>query len=889
MRLLAILRDRLRSLLRRDRLEQELDEELRSHLERQIEMGVAAGMSPEEARMAAQREFGSVSLEMERCRDARGTRMIENFFDDVRHALRALRRDPVLALAAAATLAVSIGANTTVFSLLDTILLRPLPYPDSDRIHWVSERFRGQATEVGLGPDYYSMRDEGRDFAAIAAYQPTTQNWTGVEKPEQVDEAQVTASFFRVFGSNALLGRYLAPGEEGSKAPPVAVLSYAFWRSRFGSDPHIVGKAITLDGLSNTVIGVMPQGFDYPHGAQIWRPFDMDEATQRPRLMTRPIRFVDIVARVKPGVDPRQLRTEMARLTHEIRGEYPKEFERAGFLKWMAISAVPLRDRLVGDMRPALLALTGAVALVLLIACVNLANLLLARAGARQRELAVRLALGSSRGRIARQMLTESLTLALPGGLAGMALAWIAVATLNAAKPLALDRFPAIAVDARTLAFTFGITVLTALAFGMVPALASTRIDIHDALKAAGLTHSSGAGSARVRRLLVTAELALSLMLLIGAGLLAKSFIKLAGTPLGFPPDHLLTMSVNLRGSRYATGDGQVRFFDDVLQRLQQLPVVRSAAVSTDVPLGGDQPYSRTVVQVAGRPPLPRAQQPQVAITVVSAGFFRTLGIPLKAGRIFAAHDSQSAPAGIVVNETLAHILFPGEDAVGKQIVPPFGAPWTIVGIVGDTRAGALGARPMPLVYHCTCQGANSFLNRMKFIVHTTGDPDAVIRQAEGQIYAVDRNEPVFDVKTMEQRLNAALAPQRFQLWLIGIFAAIAILLAAAGVYGVMSYLVTRRRREIGIRMAMGARPGDVLRLVVGESIGLALGAAVIGLGGAWVLTRYVKSLLYGVTALDAPTFAMAAAVLGTLVVAASLGPALRASEIDPVSALREE
>ena len=894
MRWPTMLRLRMRSLFERDSVERNLEAELRFHLEKQIEQKVASGMSPDDARRAATLEFGNVRQQMEGCREAWGTRMIDNFLDDLRYAMRSLHRDRVLAFTAAATLAICIGANTTVFSLVNSILLRPLPYPGADRIYWISERSGKEHIEVGAGPDYYMAREENRAFEDVCAFAPTTLNWTGVENPEQLDAEQVTPSFFRVFGTQPMLGRYLAPGEEGDKAPSVAILSYAFWRSRLGSDPRIVGKTITLDRMPHTIIGVMPQGFDYPSGVQVWKPLDMDRATQLPMLSSRPMRIVNILARRKPPVTEAQLESEMGRLSHIIADAYPKEFKSIGFRGGLSILAIPLQARLTGDLRPALLALSGAVGLVLLIACANLANLMLARSSARQRELAVRLALGANRGRIFRQMLTESLVLALPGGIAGAGIAWLAVRFLDATKPLVLVRYPPVSLDLQTLAFTFVLTLFTGVVFGMAPAWTAARIVIHDSLKGASQSQMGGRSSAKLRRSLVVAELSVSLVLLIGAGLLARSFLKLATIELGFRADHLLSLRVNLTRTGYATGAAQTRFYDEVLTRIRQLPGVRSAAVSTDVPLTGDRSLSTLRIQVAGRAPVPLAERPAAALSIVSPEFFQTLGIPLRAGRAFGPEDTANSGDHLVINDALARKVFPGEDPLGRRIVigPRDSTFGTIVGVVGNIRGGALGAEPTLLLYRCICQTQGpllSFLNRMGLIIRTTGDPSAAVRDVTAQVYAVDRNQPVFDVRSMEERLQRALSPQRFQLLLIGVFAAIALVMAAAGVYGVMSYLVTGRTREIGIRMAMGARPGEVLGLVMGESMALVAIAVMAGLGGAWALTRYVKSMLYGVTALDVQTFALTPVLLGAIVLLASMGPARRAARVDPMQALRDE
>ncbi len=747
----------------------------------------------------------------------------------------------------------------------------------------------GRMPEMGLGADYYSLREENRVFEDVGAFDSATVNRTGVEKPEQLEVAQVTPSFFRVLGTRPAMGRYLAVDEEGTKAPPVVVASYGFWRSRMGGDTRAVGKTILLDRLPYTVIGVMPQGFDAPQGAQLWRPLDMDEAMQRPRSAARPMRMVNIVARLRRGVSGEALGSEMGRLSRALREEYPKEFERAGFLDRMAIWATPLQERLTGNVRPALLVLSGAVGLVLLIACANLANLLLARASARRREIAVRMALGSGRGRIVRQVLTESVALALPGGLAGIALAYLAVEGLNAWQPAVLQRYPAIAMDATTLVFTFGLTLITGLVFGMAPALAAAGVGIQEALKGGSHSLSGGRGGVRLRQMLVVAELAICLVLLIGAGLLARSFVKLAGTDLGFPAENLLTMKVNLSGASYATAEGQKRFYDEVLGRMRQLPMVRRAAVATDVPLSGGHAWRGSLIQVFGRAPVPMAQRPMVGEMQTGREFFATMGIPLRRGRLFEAGDTVKSKRVVVVNEALVRHIFANEEPVGRRIGVQ-GEDWeTIMGVVGDIRGNELGAEAEPLIYRCDCQTDAPFLTRMTFVVRTAGDPRAAIRDVEGQVHAVDRNEPVFDVKTMEERLAASLAPQRFHLALIGAFAAFALVLAAVGVFGVMSYMVTRRTREIGIRVAMGATARHVTRLVVGESVALAALAAVAGLAGAWGATRYLKSMLYGVTALDGFTFAAMPVILLAVALAASFGPARRAVRIDPMAALREE
>jgi putative ABC transport system permease protein len=536
--------------------------------------------------------------------------------ESLRHALRAPARDPVLWLTATLTLTLCIGANTTVFSLVNSILLRPLPFPAADRIYWVSERMGKTQAEIGMGADYYSLREAHRVFAEVGAFDTLTLNWSGRDKPEQLDAAQVTPSFFSVLATKPMMGRYLAPGEEGRDAPAVVVVSYPFWRGRLGANPRAVGESLTLDGLTYTIAGVMPQGFDYPKGTQIWRPLLMNESGQRPRSAMRPMRLVNMLARRQPGLSGEQLQAQLPQLTASIRAEYPKDFEKAGFLDGMRILATPLQRRITGDLRPALLVLTGAVLLVLLIACANLANLLLARAAAREREMAVRMALGSGTARVVRQMLGESLLLAIPGGLFGIAVALGAVKLLNLWKPLVLVRYPPIVMDLRTLGFTVALTLMTGLVFGIAPAVGVSGVRIQEALKSAGPGHSGSRRSARLRRLLVVAELGVSLVLLIAAGLLGRSFLNLAHAKLGFPARNLLTLRVNLTGPEYLTGKSQERYYAQALERVRRLPPVRAAAVSTDLPLTGDRTWQSISFQVAGRVPLPIAQRPQAGLTI---------------------------------------------------------------------------------------------------------------------------------------------------------------------------------------------------------------------------------------------------------------------------------
>jgi putative ABC transport system permease protein len=823
--------------------------------------------------------------------------MFERFCEQALHGWLRLRRDPALTLAATLTLAVCIAANTSVFSVADAILIRPLPYPAAERIDWVSERSGPSHDDVGTAPDYYFIREQNRVFDEVAAFAQLTVNWTGVERPVQLDAAQVTASFFRVMGSQPMLGRYLAWNEEGPKAPAVAIVSYEFWQGRLAGDRHIVGKTISLDRSPRTIVGVMPQGFDYPRGVQVWLPSGLERVSQSfPISSSSPLFTVSMVARRKAGLAPERVQADMDRMAVGIRAEY-KVFQTTGFRSDLALAAVPLQRHLTGDARPPLLLLMCGAGLVLLIACVNLANLLLARWGSRQRELAVRMALGSSRGRLVRQMLGESLMLALPGGLLGTAIAWLAIGALAAARPASLQRFPPITMDLSALGFSIALTLATSLLFGVAPALSVAGRDIQEALKSFSLAHSGGRGAARMRKVLLVGQLGVSLVLVIGGGLLLRSFLNLAHTELGFQTDRLLTFRVDPIGPMNRNYAG---FYGEVLDRLQRLPMARSAALLTDIPLSGEDFYQLGRIQVVGHPLVPFRERRRVNHTMVSAAFFDTMQIPLKSGRWFDAHDAvRAAPTAsfgfvgaepVVVNEAFARQILPGENALGQRVT--FGpderkVTWTIVGVVGNVRGGVLGAAPPAMVYRCTCSGSPVF--RAGFAIRTAGSPQAAVRAAEEAVRAVDRDQPIFDVKTMDERRARVLAPEGFQLMLIGGFGGIAILLAAAGVYGVMSYLVTRRTREIAVRMAMGARPGEIQRMVLGEAGTLVALAVGIGFGGAWAVTRYIRSMLHGVSEMDMTTFAVAAGLLAVIVVAASLGPARRAVRVDPMTALRTE
>jgi predicted permease len=874
----------------------ELAEELDFHRALKQHEFEQEGFSPQESGYAARRALGNETLAREDSRSVWLSPWLESVVQDISHAVRGLRRDPFLTLIATVILAVSIGGNAAIFSVANAVLIRPLPYPGAERIDWISERSGPTQQNFGVAPDYFYLRHENRIFEDVAAYNPTSVNWTGVENPEQLNAAAVTPSFFNVMGMRPMLGRYLAPDEQGSEAPAVLVLSYDFWRNRLDGDRHAVGKTIALDRKPRTIVGVMPRGFDFPRGSQMWLPLTLNEATESfPISPTRPIFGVGILVRRKAGLTSEQIEADIKRLTEAIQAQYEPLRER-GFRTDLNIGGIPLQRHLTGDLRPAVLAIAAAAGLVLLVACVNLASLLLARAGARRRELAVRMALGSGRGRVIRQVLTESMVLALPGGAAGVALAWISLRVLEGLKPEILTPYPAISMDIGVLAFTAAVTIATSLLFGLMPALSASGIHVQDALRTSDRAQSAS-GVAGSRKALVVVELGVCLILLIGAGLLTRSLFHLGDTELGFDKEHLLTFGVNPIDS---LGRDETPFYQELLDRLQQTPSLQSAALVSDMPLNRERFYQTGKIQVAGRPPLPFVDRPTTNNSLVSPGFLRTLRVPLRAGRFFEVQDfdqsQQVAVPGfvaaepVVVNETFVRRIFPGENPIGRRLL--FGPDernitWTIIGVVGDVSGPTLGADPPSMVYRCSCSGNPIY--RAGFIVRTAGDPSGAVRLIEQQVWAVDPDQPIFDVRTMDERVQAALTSGRVAILLAGAFALVATLLAAAGVYGVMSYLVACRKREIGIRVALGARPFNILNLVLAETAFLALASVVLGLGGGWAFTRYIRSLLHGVNELDPVTFLSMPAVLVVIVIVASLGPSFRALHVDPMTALREE
>jgi putative ABC transport system permease protein len=870
---------RLRALLRRDALDRELDAELRYHIERQVAEYVSEGMTQEEARRAARREFGGVTQSQEQCREARGVRPVEDLRQDLVFGLRVLRRNPVFSLVAVLTLALGIGANTALFSITNAVVFRPLPFPEPERLLTLWEcSAKSERSRLIVSPaNYLDWREQTSSFEEMGAYVEDFYNISEDDtRPERVGGANATASLFRALGVRPLLGRVFGPEDERPDAEGVVLLSHGLWQRRFGGDPSVVGKRVKLNGPEYTVVGVLPPDFIIsPRRYELYRPISFHDSQR----VNRRGRYLTVIARLRPGVTAEQARAEMNAVGSRLAAQYPEENVGRS-------ATIDRLDRTITwNTRTALLTLLGAVGFVLLIACANVANLLLGQAAGRRKEMAVRAALGAGRLRLVRQMLTESLTLSLLGGLAGLLLAKWGVGLLVSLSPSSLPRAEEAGLDLRVLGFALLVSTVTGLAFGLVPALQASKVELTDALKSA---RSTGGGRGSLARgALVAAEVALSLVLLVGAGLLVKSFVRLTEVELGFDPAHVVAADISLP-YRYNTQEKRTEFYRRLLTRVEAMPGVTSAAVSQSVPLSGEEHGAQFMV--VGRAPAPDGSDRHGSIYHrVSEGYFKTLGVRLLRGRNLNERDTAGAPGVALVNESLARRVFPGEDPLGKQITlagDDKPRPREIVGVVSDTRYVTPDVEPYSQIY--VSYLAEPWFH-MSLVVRAKGDPASLVNGMREELSALDKEVPLANVKEMEEYVHDSLSPQRFSALLLTAFAVAALGLAALGVYGVISGSVARRTHEIGIRIALGARRGDVLRLVVGQGMRPVLPGLGAGLAGAFALTRVLESLLYGVSAFDPSVFAGVSLLLaGTALVACYL-PARRATQVDPMMALRHE
>jgi len=806
-----------------------------------------------------------------------GTRLatevaMDGLVQDLLYAVRGFRRSAAFTTTALATLALGIGANTAIFTLVNGVLLRPLPYRESERLVAVftDEGRPGTARNPSSPADVLNWQEHNAVFDDPTAARPWSPTLTGKETPDRLDGLLATPALFRLLGVGAALGRTFSPEESGER---VVVLSHKLWQRRFGAEPGIVGEKILLDGEPCAVIGVMPPGFQFPPfwatEAELWATLDLRSAE-----IDRGARFLRVFARLKPGVGLIEAQAEMQALSRRLSEAHPQTNAGVG------VNVEPLLEPVVSGVRPALWILSGAVGFVLLIACANVANLLLARGEARVREIAVRRALGAGRLRLVRQLLSESLLLSVAGGALGLLLASWATELLTALGPRSLPRLDEIRPDFLVFLFAFTLSLLTGVGFGLVPALRVSRFG--------GALTLRGAGRSRTARLLIVSEVALALVLLAGAGLLIKSFVRLAGLHPGFRTENLLTLTVSFSGTPHAEPSRQDEFFREIVSRVGTLPGVKGVALTNHLPIGGDiwnMPFT-----VVGRP-APRPEEvPKATFRAVSPTYFRTLEIPLLQGRTFGAEERSDSSKVVVVNETLARGLWPGTSPVGERLTAGRpDAPLTVVGVVGDARQWSLSDPVRPEIYFPYSQNPTAFYTSTSLVVQAELPVEGLAVAVKESIWSIDRDLPITAVRTMEQILDRDVAERRFQLWLLALFAGIALALAAVGIYGLVAFAVGQRSREFGIRMALGARPRDLLALVVAQGMALAVAGLVIGLGGALALGRYLSALLFEVRPSDPATLALVAAVLAAVAFVACYIPARRASRVDPAGVLRHE
>jgi putative ABC transport system permease protein len=871
---------RLIGLFNRERRDRELAQEIESHLQMHIEDNLRNGMAPAEARREALIKLGGIEQIKEGYRDRRGVPVLDHLIQDLRYALRMLRKNPGFTAVAVGTLALGIGANTAVFTVVNGVLLRPLPFPEPDRLFLIS--FAPQHGPFESGPtltdsDYLEFRGEDRLFERTAWFAAAGTNLNGAGDPVRIRKANVTTDFFRVLRVDPALGRGFLGEEDQPGRDHVVVLSDELWRDRFGADSRVLGKEIILDGVGHSVIGVMPQGFGFPYDAQAWTPLavriDPHNSYRRP-----------VVGRLKPGVLRQQAQAELETFARRL-ALVPGE-DRNG---WLA-QILPLKELLVRNIRGSLVIFAGAVGFVLLIACANVANLLLARASGRQLEMAVRAALGAGRWRLIRQLLTESTLVALAGGAAGVLLAvWSVPALIALAPAEKIARIEMIRIDGWVLAFTFGISVITGIVFGLAPAFQATRSGLRESLGQAGRTLT--ARHEALRSALVLSEIALALVLLTGAGLMLKSFLRLRAVNPGFNPENVMTMTIDLPDSVYSTPAQMQSFHERTLSSLSALPGITAAGAVNWRPLGGNLIVGTFRILEGGSPRPPGFM---VAKPCVSPGYFRALGIRFLRGRDFTERDNATAPRVVIVSHSVAERLWPGTDPIGKRISMedhPKPEDWlTIIGEVDDVKQQGLDKKSDPAIYQPYLQVTHPFfLSHMTFAVRTSSDPLSAAPAMRGVLREVDKDQPLQSIDTMQNLIAATTAEPRFQTRLLGVFAILAGALAGVGIYGVLAYSVAQRTHEIGIRMALGAQAADVLWMVFGRTLVLVCAGIAIGVAGALALTRVLSKFLFEVKPNDPATFGAVALLLVFAALAAGLIPARRATQVDPMVALRCE
>lgn len=880
---------RLRALFRGREMNAEVDEELRYHLEREAEKYRRSGISPEDAARRARLALGGKTQVEQQCRDSRGTRFVEDLLQDLRYAMRSFAKTPGLSSLIVLSLAIGIGANTAIFSLTSALLLKPLPYPEPDRlaILWLRSPGIGIPQDWPSPGQYHDIVTQNHVFDDTALAYGDDFILKEGSRAVKVDGIEATSNLLPMLGAKAMLGRIFLPEEDLPGKPQTVVLTYGFWQREFAGDRHVVGRSMTLDGHPHTIVGVLSPRFRLNHEviptiAGIDKPeFFMPPLAEAKDGTNYGSENYNILARLKPGVTMQQAQADIRVIADRLRREKHRDPS-------FTISVVPLMEQVVGNVRTAVLIIFGAVSLVLLIACTNVANLLLSRATTRYREIAIRTALGAGRARIVRQLLTESILLGLLGGAAGLGITGLSLSIARRMHPGNIPRLEELGMDVRVLGFTFAISIFTGVIFGLAPALRATRVDLTTSLKAGGKGITNGGLSVRhdkLRGALVIAELAISLPLLVGAGLLVRSFVRLAKVPPGFNPQHVASMDVGAYGPQFKDPTTRVQFYQELAERTLRLPGVTATGAVSALPMTSAVGWGG--MQIEGYVPPPDEPELQVDQRAATPPYFSAMQIPLIHGRMFAETDTAKMPPVAIIDQKMADRFWPGGDAIGKRIRTGGKSPWIpIVGVVGVVKEYGLDTDTRMVVYWPHAQRP---IATMYVVARTTSDPAATTAGIVHLVNGLNPDVPVYDVATMEQRVQDSMARQRFAMTMLGAFAGFAMILAAIGIYGVMSFLVTQGTGDIAIRVALGARRASILSLVFRQGMGLACLGIVAGLAGAFGLTRLMNSLLFGVKPTDPLTFFSVLALLLFVALSACLVPAGRAMRIDPMTALRTE
>jgi putative ABC transport system permease protein len=862
--------------LNRRRSEQEMEEEIRTHLELEAREQVNAGLSPEEARYAARRAFGSVAITKEESRSVWGMRSLETLWQDLRYGLRMMLKRPGFTLIAIGMLAIGIAANTAVFSIADGLILRPFDFPNQDRLVmiWSQSRSAGYHHKYLLNAVFTDWQEQSQSFEQLVRYAGGLTYLTGAHGPEQVWGHEVSANFFDALGVKAALGRTLQKGEDEAGRDQVVVLGHGFWQNRFNSDPDIVGKTMTINGKTFAIIGVMPEGFNFPapvNQGQFWMPLTLDENAKRNYDRGAHSGF----GLLKPGVSIERAAAELDAIW-----QWAMQHRYHDMNSGPSVQVVGMTEDYVRDTKKYLSLLIGTVAFMLLIVCANVANMLFGRALGRRKEIAVRRALGASRRRLIGQMLTESMLLALAGGFIGLLLSILVIYLLKGAMPEEMARFipgfDRLGINRIALLFNLLITMFTGGLFGLAPAWQSSKPNLNESLKEGRKGVSSAGLQNRVRGALVIVEIALSLILLIGAGLMVRTFAAMVRDDFGFKPENVLSFDLMMH---WGEGSNVRNFYDRVLERLETLPGVTAAGASDALPMGGNQ---NAVIKVAGRTPSEKVER-LIDFRIVTPGYFKAIGMTSLRGRDFTAGDNEDSPKVVIINEALARQFFPNQDVIGKR----FGlGEHIIVGIVGDARDDNLDKAPAPGFYAPFAQDP---MDGMSVVLRSTVEPEALIASVHTMMKELYPAQPILRFKTMEQRIYERTAAKRIMTVVMGVFAGIALLLAGLGLYGVMSYSVSQRTHEIGVRLALGAPRGNILWLILGQGLKLTLAGVAIGMAGALALTKFMVSILYGVSTTDALTFILVSLVLIGATILACWLPARQATKVDPMVALQAE